>query len=387
MSKDGKLGKCVCFDRQKLLSEPVRIKLFRPTSLAATIKDSADGKPLAGIEVAAVLFQGNSSSWSARQTTNAAGRIVFQSIYSGGMYRLEVDATGYNSFRTPWPPPAVGSKGWKPVQEVKLKKADMGKGRVVDEQGKPVAGASVELIAWESSATTSDANGSFEIGVPPEDRLEYDERLHKPMVMFKVVDNGRDIGAFANINRAELLANGITITARPGHTLTIVVKDTDGKPLKGAEVEAFAWFGGQGEGSRILFTDAGETVVPSVYYGGNYCVQAKLKGYYSPDVHLPDPMGSDKWKDRVEVVMERADRVQCGIVVDEGGAQVAGAIVKSYVSDDSRVTTGYGGAFTLTGLPASKVTLTASFGDLRGSADVSKASGDVVIKLKKPKTK
>lgn len=389
MSKDGKLGKCVCFDRQELLSAPVRIKVFPPTRLAATVKDSADGKPLSGIEVALVLFQGNTSAGSSRQTTDASGRVVFSSVYSGGMYELEVNTKNHNPFRTPWPPPAVGSKGWKPVQEIKLKKADMAKGRVVDEQGKPVAGAEIEQVSWEKTHATTDANGDFEIAVPAEDDLAWDEHLNKPVAMFKVIHSGRDIAAVATISRAELFAKGITITAQPARSLTVIVKDTEGKPLKGVGVEAFLEFGQGGEGaSMILYTgDAGELVIPSVYYGGTYDFMTELAGYYRPISGRSGPVGSEKWKDRVELVMERTDRAQRGTVVDDGGAPVAGAVVKSYVSDDSHVTTGSGGEFTFTGLPASKVTLYASFGDLRGTAEVSKDTPSVVIKLKKPKAK
>ena len=385
MSKDGKLGKSVCIDRHKLLSAPVKIKVFPPTSLAATLKDSADGKPLAGIEVALVLFQGNTSAGSSRQTTDASGRVVFSSVYSGGMYELEVNTKGYNSFRTHYPPPAVGSKGWKSVQEIKLKKADMAKGRVIDEQGKPVAGAEIEQVSWEKTRATTDANGDFEIAVPAEEDLAWDERLGKPVAMFKVIQSGRDIGAVATISRAELFAKGITITARPAHALTVVVKDTEGKPLKGVGIEAFLEFGQGGEGaSMMLYTsDAGEVVIPSVYYGGTYDFMTELAGYYRPISGRTGPVGGEQWKDRVELVMERADRTQRGTVVDDGGAPVSGASVSCSAIRDLKTATGSGGAFTLTGLPNSKVTLYASFGDLRGSVEASKDTENVVIKLKK----
>jgi hypothetical protein len=384
VSKDGKLGKCVCIDRHELLLAPIRIKVFPPTTLAATVRDSASGKPLGGIEVALVLFQGNTSAGSSRQTTDASGRIVFDEVYSGAMYELEVNTKSYNSFRTPWPPPAVGSKGWKRVQEIKLTKADMAKGCVIDEQGKPVAGAEVEQVSWEKTHATTDAYGSFEIGMPAEDNLAWDESLNKPVAMLKVIQGGRDIGAVATINRAELLAKGITITVHPARTLTVTVKDTEGKPLKGVGIEAFLEFGQGGEGASMMLntSDAGEAVIPSVYCGGTYSFMTKLAGYYRPISGKTGPVGGEKWKDRVEFTMERADRVQHGTVVDDTGAPVSGASVSCSAIDGLKTTTGTSGAFTLTGLPASKVRLYASFGDLQGSAEMSKDTPSVVIKLK-----
>jgi hypothetical protein len=375
-------------DRQELLSAPVRVKVFPPTRLAAVVK-GPDGKPLAGIDVQVVQFQGNTSSWSEMQTSDASGRVVFGTVYSGGMYRLEVNDANYNSFATKYPPPAVGSKGWSPHQEIKLTKADMAKGHVVDEQGKPVSGAEVQQVCMKQTNATTDANGDFRIALPAEDDLARDEHTGKPVAMLRVIHGGRDIGAVVTMNRAELLSKGITITVHPARTLTVAIKDTEGKPIRGVGVEAFLSFGYAGTwASTMLHTDdAGEVVIPSVYFGGVYDFMTELAGYYRPGDAKSGPVGSEKWKDRIEFVMERADRTQKGTVVDEAGKPVAGATVKSYVSDDSHVTTGPDGSFTLTGLPSSKVTLYASLDELRGSAEVSKDTPTVVIKLKKPKTK
>jgi hypothetical protein len=247
-----------------------------------------------------------------------------------------------------------------------------------------VPGAEIEQISWEKTHATTDANGDFEIAMPAEDDLAWDEHLNKPVAMLKAIHGGRDMGAVATMSRAELFAKGITITAHPARTLTVIVKDTEGKPLKGVGIEAFLEFGQGGEGaSMMLYTsDAGEVVIPSVYFGGTYDFMTELAGYYRPISGKTGPVGGEKWKDRIELAMERTDRVQKGTVVDDGGAPVSGASVSCSAIQGVKTTTNPDGAFTLTGLPASKVTLYATFGDLRGSGDVSKDTPNVVIKLK-----
>ncbi len=375
----------MCFDRQELLSAPVRVKVFPPTRLAAVVKDSATGKPLNCIQVQVVQFQGNTGSWSNRQTTDASGRVIFDTIYSGGMYELEVHDPNYNSFMTKYPPPAVGGKGWNPHQEIKLTKADMAKGRVIDEQGKPVADAEIEQVSWKKTNAATDANGEFRIALPAEEDLAWDEHAHKPVAMLRVIQSVRDIGAVVTMNRAELLSKGITVTLHPARTLTVAVKDTEGRPLKGVGVEAFLEFGQGGEAASWTkpTDDAGETVIASVYFGGVYDFSTDLAGYYRPISNRTAPVGSEKWKDRIELTMERADRVQKGTVVDEDGKPVAGATVSWAAKREVNTVSGTDGSFTLTGLPSSKVTLYASLDDLRGSAEASKDTPDVTIKLKK----
>ncbi len=387
MSKDGKLGAYALIDRHKLLTEPVRIKVFPPKTLAVTVKDEQTGRPLAGIDVNLTAWLGRSGDYGGESKTDAAGRVVFSNIYSNGSYSVSARAKGYRAYSTEFGSLVVGSKNWKSAQMIRLKKADMAKGRVIDEQGRPVSGAEIEQVSWEKTEATTDASGNFEIAVPDEaQNLAWDRRANKSVVMLKASHSGRDIGAVVMVGRADVLAKGVTITTHPAHEVTVAIKDTEGKPLKNVEVEAFLDHGGGGVGASMTqrTNEAGETVISSMYHGGNYSFMTELPGYYPRFSRSVGPVGGEDWENRVEFVLERTDRTQQGTVVDADGRPIVGATVTCSAIRELKTTTGEGGKFTLSGLPASEVLLHASFSQMRGSAPVSKAAGDVVITVKEP---
>ena len=81
--------------------------------------------------------------------------------------------------------------------------------------------------------------------------------------------------------------------------------------------------------------------------------------------------------------MERADRTQTGKVIDDEGKPVTWATVRAYVGDEITTTTDAEGKFELKGLPGSEIRLSVREGDLRGSANASKDTESVTIKLEK----
>ncbi len=376
MSKDGKLGAFASFDSTKLAAKPVRIKMFAPKPQKAIVADTA-GRPLGGVTVALQAKEDPSNENKA--VSDASGEVTFPRVYSGGTYYMSATCRGYCRGYS-LPGPAVGAKGWRPVEHLKLAKADIVQGRAVDEQGKPLVGAEITVVGRGEGPVLTDSDGAFEIAVPPADDLENDPRTDKPVVSFLVEDKKNALGAFTRIDRAEPLKNGVVLVARPRRALTIVVRDTEGKPLRDVEVDTYGQTSDRDDSSHWLCTNsAGEAVLRRVYFGANCMVDTKLRGYYREEAMLPEP--ADGWKDRVEVVMERADRVQRGKVVDSSGKPVVGAKVTSSVNESPDILTGPGGAFTLAGLPASKVTLYASSGKTYGSAETNKDTPDVTIRL------
>lgn len=277
----------------------------------------------------------------------------------------------------------VGEQGL--TADLKAKKADIAKGRVVDQKGKPVQDVEVTINGSHTSATT-DKDGRFTAMVPPERGEEsWPEPQAKSVLV--AVDEKSKQGVYEWMSREELLSKGLLIRLKPARSLTLTIKGPDGKPIEGAEVRlmervgpSYAW----GPTDPVLSDENGRAVF-TVYENGSYHPQATCDGYYyEADSFEEVPKVGDKdWKDTAEITMQRATRTQTGNVVDEDGNPVEGATVMFWEAD-KEVKTDKNGEFTIENMPDTEVGLTAMKGFVFGHASVDKDTGPVTITLKKP---
>src|SRR5262245_36009872 len=103
-------------------------------------------------------------------------------------------------------------------------------GTVVDEVGKPVAGATVRSEGGKTSQTvTTDGSGQFGLAV---------ERSPTAMVFAMLsaeTPDGR-LGSLS-VRQEKDKAEPVKVVVRPGRELLVVVIDAVGKPVEGAEIE------------------------------------------------------------------------------------------------------------------------------------------------------
>ena len=204
--------------------------------------------------------------------------------------------------------------------------------------------------------------------------------------MLEAASTDSELGIFYRIKRAELLKREVALTAKPRRPLTVVVKDMNHNPLAGAEVFLMAFYDPASGRGKATKTDAnGEAVIPDVYEGGLYYPQAILGGFYYENkvIRLLPKAGSKEWNDRIELVMEPANRTQRGKVVYENGRPVEGIAVKADTEPPIAVVTNASGEFVFENLPYSVIWLRVQKGDLFAMTTVDKYTGDVVIKLRR----
>ena len=204
--------------------------------------------------------------------------------------------------------------------------------------------------------------------------------------MLAAISNDGKLGIFHRIKRAELLKREVTLTVKPARPLTVVVKDMNHNPLAGAQVYLMIYYDPGSGGGKSSKTDPnGEALVLDVYEGGLYYPQAILEGFYYENraIRLLPKVGSREWKDRVELVMEPANRVQRGKVLDDKGRPVEGIAVETDTMPPIAVVTNASGEFVFENLPYSGVRLRVEKGNLFAMASVDKYTGDVVIRLRR----
>lgn len=170
----------------------------------------------------------------------------------------------------------------------------------------------------------------------------------------------------------------------------VVVKDMNRNPLAGAEVYLMVYYDPASGAGKVTKTDSkGEAVIPDVYEGGMYSPRLTLQGFYYDNmtIRLLPKVGSKEWKDRIELVMEPANRTQRGKVLDDKSRPVEGVAVEADTTPRIAVVTNASGEFVFENLPYSGVRLRVEKGDLFAMAAVDKYTGDVVIKLQRIRSK
>jgi len=212
-------------------AEALSLALAPTASLAGRVVDAEGGKPLAGVRLLA-RAEGE-AAYLARSRTD--GGYAIRGL-PPRTYRLSVDDDRFVS----WSHPVTVAAGQGQTQDVPLARGATLAGRVVDEQGAPIAGARVQVTRGGENAiqafvrsmegegvVRTGRDGSFRATrlAPGEgQRLdvrhdEYEERA---------------IGGLSLTTGAT--RSGVTVVLSRGLSVRGVVKDEEGRPLAGAEV-------------------------------------------------------------------------------------------------------------------------------------------------------
>jgi len=158
-----------------LISEGIVLKAMPARSPKVTVID-AYLKPLPGAKVYMRTMYGLKSVESRVGTTNSAGELTVPVLYHGGKYTFRAALLGYCPRATQVPP--VGSQNWIDSIEIVTEPAtSIVKGKVVDQNGKPVVGAKVSTDFGPYALT--DASGEFTLSQMPDGIVRLEARKGK----------------------------------------------------------------------------------------------------------------------------------------------------------------------------------------------------------------
>jgi protocatechuate 3,4-dioxygenase beta subunit len=224
--------------------------------LRVTVLDHR-GKPLSGAKI-------HASIWTAEKDFKKGGDVETD---TSGVARVELPKSlmilrlwvGKKSFTTMfanWERAELAGGTSVPTEYTfRLEPAVSAGGRILDEQGKPVAGARVQVrlpnvlkppksdgrvrydpwLAQGNDAVTTDAEGRWRIEtVPDQPGVQLALLVSHPD--YVVVDGWTRPAAGADIETAKMLEGTATLTLKPGVIVRGRVTDPDGKPIKDALV-------------------------------------------------------------------------------------------------------------------------------------------------------
>lgn len=323
--------------------EILTVTIPRPTRFAGRVIDAETRKPIAGAIVRPLR-----SVWS-WTTSDTAGRFEVRNA-GPNPRRAVAAATGYLSERVETRP---GAAPRLVEATIAMRAAATVAGRVVDEEGRPVARAEVkatmrELRSEEApgprrfarsftsaasnvSAVTTGDDGRFIVrGLDPERRWQLD-----------AVARGRGAGSLALAPlRAHETRGDLMISVHPTQAIRGRALDQDGTPLAEAEIDVepvtlgprrgMGRFRMQQPDDRrpVAFSAADGSFVASDLASGTYEVIVRRLGYARttvPGVVVGD--SPQKTVDIGDVVLEPGVAV-FGKVLDPSGAPIAGAEVR-----------------------------------------------------------
>lgn len=270
---------------------------------------------------------------------------------------------------------------------IRLVPAPVGKGRVVDRAGKPVAGATIAGTEPGVGVATSSADGNFSLTLS--DGNQGFSGYGNDAIRLDITTPDGELGVTTNVSRAALLANGATIKlGKPASTRVHVILPS-GKPAVGALLSLISYYGQEGNSSSSRdpnnTTDSdGNAKVGDLLPGAKYSIVASLPGYYDPANRSQiNPASAPK---AIAIKLVPANRVQKGRVVDEKFKPVAGAEVRvegKGMQMLAQTTTDASGNFVLTGMPAGKIDITASKNDQFGQLTVDMSNRPVLVQIKR----
>jgi protocatechuate 3,4-dioxygenase beta subunit len=211
-------------------ARPVAVTLERAASLAGIVVDP-EGRPVAGatIESSPPPKQAVISRWSPFSAISRRdGRFVLTGLIPRGTYEVSAISEGFArttvTARTAEPGKAT------PEVRIVLDPGRLLSGRVVDEEGQPIAGAELALSMdfWDRRRASSDETGRFVFkGLAPGIfsllvKAKGHPQIHRPDVEISTERTATDLGDV-------VLPDEVAIEGR--------VTDSQGRPLEGTEVK------------------------------------------------------------------------------------------------------------------------------------------------------
>ena len=314
-------------------SEPVAIALAPTATLAGRVVEADGGKPLAGIRLVA---RGDDAVFQARSL--ADGRYSFRGL-GPRRYRLSAEDDRF----VPWTRSVSVASGQAETQDVPLARAATLVGRVVNEDGAPIEGARVRLAKGgenvfrafmrsmeEEQAVRSGHDGSFRatrLAAGDNQRLDvrhddYEER------------------AISGISLAPgATRSGLTVVMRRGLSVRGVVKDEEGRPLAGCEVNlsaARSLRAGRG-GMQMQLVGPGNQVRRETGPDGRFEFRGLKAGEYTLAARRPgfsrasvDPVyvAESKVAEPLELVLRPGSTIS-GVLRDKSGNGASGWFVSA----------------------------------------------------------
>jgi uncharacterized GH25 family protein len=170
------------------MSKPLTIRLQLPGQATGRVLDQ-EGNALSAVQVTlSVQAERWGTTWNGgRPKHEPDGRFTLTNLPVGAGYQVTITATGYGSRNWFLEDERIVAGQTIDLGEVKLAKADQQiAGVVVDEQGKPVAGAQVHFSGEDQppmrTVLTTDAQGKFVLpGLCP-GYVQVNAYLHRPQV-------------------------------------------------------------------------------------------------------------------------------------------------------------------------------------------------------------
>ena len=291
-----------------------------------------------------VIDTGGFTQFEFRETEGKVGdqKFIFADDFTFG--------TGLSPENTP---PVANDNGYATDAETPLTIAAPGVlGNDTDADGDPLT--AILNVGPSNGILNLDPNGSFS---------------YTPNTNFTGPDtftyHANDGAADSNIATVTITVNSI-----PVDTYTVVVSDTSGVAISGADVAV------DYPGVAPQTTDAGGQATFTLPAGGTYLYTIEAAGYVTQEVSSSNTV--------VDVTLAAIDATISGIVEDTSGAPLGGATVTAFQPDDIAVTyqavSGAGGAYTISlpmGAPNSGYTVVAELAGFVSVVQTDQAAGFV----------
>jgi protocatechuate 3,4-dioxygenase beta subunit len=346
-------------------AEPLQIALAPVATLGGRVVDAESARPLAGVRLVA---RGEGSVFETRSL--ADGRYLFRGL-GPRRYRLSAEDDRF----VPWTRSVNVAAGQAETQDVPLARAAVLAGRVVNEDGAPIEGARVTLTRGGESAFRAFMRG---VEGEPAVRTGRDGTFRATRLAAgenQRLDVRHDDYEERSIGGVSLTAgtvkSGLTVVMRRGLTLRGVVKDEEGRPLAGAEVNlssARQFRAGRG-GVQMQLIGPGSLVRRESgadgrfefrgLKGGEYTLQARRPGFTRA---ILDPVNVKEGPaEPIELMLKPGSTVS-GVLRDKSGNGASGWYVSARPAGQgggppmggyrTEEPTGPDGAFLLEGLTA-----------------------------------
>jgi protocatechuate 3,4-dioxygenase beta subunit len=306
-------------------------------SLAGRVVDGA-GRPVAGAVVEALPATFSRTMDWERGRTTADGTFLLSRLGVGQEYRLTVKAEGFLPARLDATPGPRGEK--QPPLRIVLNRGAAVAGRLVDPQGRPVAGAALSLIALQEGAEGfQTADETLRAASDPAGRFRFEPaapgRFLLELIHPELALASRPTVEVAGPRQVDLG----DVRLGPAAAIEGLVTDGRGAPLPGAQISLGFTAPGAPREPTLSGPD-GRFRLGGLAPGGRFDLFVYLPGHLphqAPGVEAPSP-------EPLRISLRPA-RSLTGRVVDSGGRPIPGVTLSVVETQELRMAGGsHGGS-------------------------------------------